>query len=97
MSPVVRIDPIVNRILRLLGMELARLAVQTHTTVVVDTVGNIGSLLNLSKIASASDSVYSPRRKEEHISGSHFVVGKDGHYFSLLNQLHVLLRINLLL
>ena len=73
---VLRIDLIVDGILRELCVELARLAVQAQAAVVVDAVGDVGSLLDLGDEAAAADGVDASGREEEHVAGMHVVAGQ---------------------
>ena len=68
--PVIFIHLVINRILRLLRVQLARLAVQSGTVVIVDAVGDVGGLLDLRQEAAAADGMDAAGGQEEDVAGS---------------------------
>ena len=74
--PVIRIDRIVDGILGLLRVQLTGLAVQPEATVVVDAIGDVGSLLNLGDEAAGADCVNAAGGQEKDIAGLNLVAGE---------------------
>ena len=75
---------IVDGVLRQLGVKLTLVACSIRTIVVVDTVGDIGGLLDLSDEAACTDSVDTACGEEEDVTSIHFVFGQcldDGTFF----------------
>ena len=68
---------VVDGLLRLLDVQVARLAVQTQAPVVIDPVGQVGSLLDLGYERSCADGVDATGREEEYVSRSDIVAGED--------------------
>lgn len=72
---VVVLEVIVDGVLRQLGVKLTLVACSIRTIVVVDTVGDIGGLLDLSDEAACTDGVDTACREEEDIPRMDFVLG----------------------
>ena len=90
MGAVVRVYGVVDGVLGQFGVHLAGLAVQAQAAVVVDTVGDVGGLLDLCDEAAAADGVDAACGQEEHVSGMHVVAGQHvgdgavGHFGGIL-------------
>ena len=77
-------------------MKLTRLSVETETAIVVDSVGDVGSLLDFSDETACSYGVDASCREEENITGLHLEIGKNISNGVVLHSLHILLWSNLL-
>ena len=77
MSPVIRINIIIDSILRKLRMQLARLSVQTKSAIIVNPIRNVRRLLNLRYETTATDGMYTAGRKEKHIPGIDLKPGEN--------------------
>ena len=78
-------------------MQLARLAVQSRTVVVVDAVGDVGGLLDLGKVATAADGVDAAGGQEEDVAGRDGMLRQHIGDAVLLHQADVVVWRNLLL
>ena len=68
MRAVVGIERIVDRILRQFGVQFASLAIRILPVVIVDTVGDVARLLDLSNEATGTDGMYTTCGQEEYIT-----------------------------
>ena len=94
---IVGIDIEINGIARLERVELTRLAIEAETVVVEETVGDIGTLLDLAHHDASADGVYASGRDEEDIAGMHLVTCKNIDNRAVVNTLGIVVLRDLLL
>ena len=89
---VVRIYLVVDGILCKFSVELARLAVEAEASEVVDSVGDVGCLLDFGDERAGADAVDAACRQEEHVSRLEAEVFKDIGDCVVVDSLHIFFR-----
>ena len=94
---IVFLDMVVEGLGSQVGMELAGLAIQAWTVIIIDAIGDVGGLLHLGQHNATTDGMDTTGREIEDIAGLHLMVGQDLSDGAIGDSAVILVRGNLLL